>query len=380
MLKNKIYNYITLELIKSFILILFSLSLIAWTVRAVNFLDLIVDSGYSTSTYFIYSLLNLTNIMTKFIPLSFLLALILTIIRLERQNELLVLWTSGIAKSKITNLFFLISIFIFFVYIVFSTIITPTALNKSRSLIKQSGVDTVTNLIKPNAFSDAFKGLTFYVGEKENNIIKNIFIKDDSNNLNSLLPENSSAKNKTIIAERGLINKNKIILERGIIQSYEKNSVVKIIQFNKTLLNFDNLDNRVIKDVKIQETSTLKILSCLKNHYYNKIPNEVVKNCPKNNIAIVIETFSRRILMPLYIPLVAILISFMLIYTKNKKTKIINRYTFFILSFILLILSELLVRYSGISKFGFYTYLLTPFLLVPILYLILINKFWRELK
>ena len=380
MLKNKIYNYISLELIKSFILILFSLSLIAWTVRAVNFLDLIVDSGYSISTYFIYSLLNLTNIMTKFIPLSFLLALILTIIRLERQNELLVLWTSGIAKSKITNLFFVISIFIFFVYLIFSTIITPSALNKSRSLIKQSGVDTVTNLIKPNAFSDAFKGLTFYVGEKENNIIKNIFIKDDSNNLNSLLPENSSAKNKTIIAEKGLINKNKIILEKGIIQSYEKNSVVKIIQFNKTLLNFDNLDNRVIKDIKIQETSTLRILSCLKSHYYNEVSEEYVKNCPKDNIAIVIETFARRILMPLYIPLVAILISFMLIYTKNKRTKNINRYTFFILSFILLVLSELLVRYSGISKFGFYTYLLTPFILVPILYLILINKFWRELR
>ncbi len=114
MFKNKIYNYISLELIKSFILILFSLSLIAWTVRAVNFLDLIVDSGYSTSTYFVYSLLNLTNIMTKFIPLSFLLALVLTIIKLERQSELLVLWTSGISKSKITNLFFLISLFIFF--------------------------------------------------------------------------------------------------------------------------------------------------------------------------------------------------------------------------------------------------------------------------
>ncbi len=380
MLKNKIYNYISAELIKSFILILFSLSLIAWTVRAVNFLDLIVDSGYSTSTYFTYSLLNLTNIMTKFIPLSFLLALLLTIIKLERQNELLVLWTSGIAKSKITNLFFLISVFILFIYLIFSTLITPTALNKSRSLVKQSGVDTVTNLIKPNAFSDAFKGLTFYVGEKENNIIKNIFIKDDSNNLNSLLPENSSAKNKTVIAQKGLINKNKIILEKGVIQSYEKDNSVKIIQFNKTLLNFDNLDNRVIKDVKIQETSTFKILSCLKNHYLNKIPDEFVKNCPRNNIAIVIETFSRRVLMPLYIPLVAILISFMLIYTKNKKTKIINRYIFFVLSFILLVLSELLVRYSGISKFGFYTYLSTPFLLLPILYLILIKKFQKELR
>ena len=380
MVKNKIYNYITLELIKSFILILFSLTLIAWTVRAVNFLDLIVDSGYSTSTYFTYSILNLTNIMTKFIPLSFLLALLLTIIKLERQNELLVLWTSGVAKSKITNLFFFISIIILFVYIVFSTIITPTALNKSRALIKQSGVDTVNNLLKPNAFSDAFKGLTFYISEKDGNIVKNIFIKDDSNNLNSLLPEKSTAKNKTVIAERGIISKNKIILENGVIQSYDKNNTVKIIQFNKTLLNFENLDNRVIKDIKIQETSTLKILSCLKNHYYNKVSDAYVKNCPKNNIAIVIETFSRRVLMPLYIPLVSILVSFMLIYRKNKKAKIFNRYVFFMLSFILLILSELLVRYSGISNIGFYTYLLTPFVLLPILYSILISKFWSELK
>ncbi len=380
MLKNKIYNYITIEFIKSFILILFSLSLIAWTVRAVNFLDLIVDSGYSTSTYFSYSLLNLTNIMTKFIPLSFLLSLLLTIIRLERHNELLVLWTSGIAKSKITNLFILLSLFTLVIYLIFSTIITPTALNKSRSLIKQSGVDTVTNLIKPNSFSDAFKGLTFYVGEKKNNIIKNIFIKDDSNNLNSLLPENSSALNKTVIAERGIIDKNKIILEKGIIQSYEKDNTVKIIQFNKTLLNFSNLDNRVIKDIKIQETSTLKILSCLKNHYYDNVSEEYVKNCPKDNIAIVIETFSRRIIMPLYIPLVSILISFILIYTKTKKTKIINRYFFFILSFVLLVLSELLVRYSGISIIGFYTYFLTPLILLPILYFILVNRFWRELK
>ena len=136
-----------------------------------------------------------------------------------------------------------------------------------------------------------------------------------------MLPEKSSSKNKTVIAERGIINKNKIVLEKGVVQSFESDNTVRVIQFNKTLLNFDNLDNRVIKDVKIQETSTLKILSCLKNHYYKKISDTYVKNCPKNNIAIVIETFSRRVLMPLYIPLVSILISFMLIYTKNKKPK-----------------------------------------------------------
>ena len=129
MVKNKIYKYIILEQIKSFFLILFSLSLIAWTVRSVNFLDLIVESGYSTKTYFTYSMLNLTNIVTKFIPLSFLISLLLTIIKLERQNELIVLWTSGIGKMKIANLFFRFSLIVVIIYLVFSTIVTPSSLN-----------------------------------------------------------------------------------------------------------------------------------------------------------------------------------------------------------------------------------------------------------
>ena len=85
MLKNKIYKYFTIEIIKTFFTILFALSAIAWTVRAVSFLDLVVENGHSIITYLLFSLLNVTNIITKFIPLSFLLALILTILKFEKQ-------------------------------------------------------------------------------------------------------------------------------------------------------------------------------------------------------------------------------------------------------------------------------------------------------
>ena len=54
MLQNKIYQNFTKEILKTFIVILFGLSAIAWTVRAVNF-RLIVESGYSITTYFQYS-------------------------------------------------------------------------------------------------------------------------------------------------------------------------------------------------------------------------------------------------------------------------------------------------------------------------------------
>ena len=100
MLQNKIYQNYTIEILKTFLTILFGLSIIAWTVRAVNFLDLIVESGYPVSTYFLYSILNLIGVLTKFFPLAFLLALILFILKQIQENEFVVLWTSGVKKLK----------------------------------------------------------------------------------------------------------------------------------------------------------------------------------------------------------------------------------------------------------------------------------------
>jgi len=52
MLQNKIYQNFFIEIIKTFLIVLIGLSLIALTVRAVSFLDLIVESGYPVITYF----------------------------------------------------------------------------------------------------------------------------------------------------------------------------------------------------------------------------------------------------------------------------------------------------------------------------------------
>ena len=46
MLKNKIYKYLSSEILKNFITILLTFTAIAWVVRAVNFLDLMVEDGY----------------------------------------------------------------------------------------------------------------------------------------------------------------------------------------------------------------------------------------------------------------------------------------------------------------------------------------------
>ena len=106
MLSNKIYKHFFLELSKYFFLVLFTFSTIVWAVQAVNFLDLIVEDGHAVSLYLNYSLLNIPKILTKFIPLSFLLALVLTILKFDSENELIILWTSGLnidERNKVLN-------------------------------------------------------------------------------------------------------------------------------------------------------------------------------------------------------------------------------------------------------------------------------------
>ncbi len=209
MLQNKIYQNFIKEVLKTFFLILFGLTIIAWTVRAVNFLDLIVESGYSVFVYFQYSFLNLFGILTKFIPLAFLLSLMIFIVKQIQEKEFLILWTSGVKKIKIVNLFFFTSVFILIFYLISSTLIAPLALNESRTIIRQNNFNSLLPTIRAQQFSDSFKGFTFIVEKKSKNKIENVFIHDNSNTLKNLTSNKAGNISTTISSKSGLVEEKK---------------------------------------------------------------------------------------------------------------------------------------------------------------------------
>ena len=113
-MKNRINKYFFYEFIRYFTVVLFALTAIIWTIQAVNFLDLVIDDGHAFRIYLLYSSFTLPKILTKLIPFSFLIASILTILKFEKDNELIVLWTSGLNKIHIVNLLFRISLLVMF--------------------------------------------------------------------------------------------------------------------------------------------------------------------------------------------------------------------------------------------------------------------------
>ena len=370
MLQNKIYQNFFLEIIKSFFVILFGLSIIALTVRAVNFLELVVDSGYPITTYFEFSFLNLFGILPKFIPLSFLIALILFIVKHIQDSEFVILWTSGVKKIQIVNLFFYTSLIVLVFYLIFSTFLTPLALNKSRQLLGQDQLNSFLPTIRSQQFTDSFKGFTFIVEKKIGNEIQNIFLHDKSRNLKNLSTNISSNVDTTIIAQNGVVDKKKLILFNGqIISSKRDQSKSEIIKFDQINIDLSKLSTTTIKKSKVQETSTLELLKCFREK------NIDLKTCHK--LSEIIPNLNRRIVLPFYIPAIALICSLLLIRVKGKY---FNSLSIFILSFLVLLFSELTIRYTGINDLIKTIFLFFPFFLLILFYNFLNLKFLKEFK
>ena len=371
-MKNKIYKYFFDEFLRYFVVILFAFAAIIWTIQAVNFLDLVTDDGHAFRIYLLYSILTIPKVLTKLIPFTFLLASILTILKMESDNELILLWTSGLNKIHIVNLILRISLIIMFFQYLMASVINPETLYFSRGLLKNSELQFVPSLLKERKFNDTVKGLTIFVDKKnEDGTYDNIFIRDDGKVLTQVSSESS-----TIFAKSGYMSKNEksLVLLNGNIQKLEKGKNLSIIKFEKTSINLSGLSTKTISEAKIQETPTLQIIACMQSK------NKDLHNCSRHekNYRDTKSEINRRFGMPIFIPLISLITCFLLKSRKEERFTGVRKYIYFFIGFTILIASEITVRYSGISWNHTAAYYLIPILLIPITYLLLLKTFKYE--
>jgi len=372
-MKNRIYKYFFHEFLHYFAIVLFASTAIIWTIQAVNYLDLVTDDGHAFRIYLLYSILTIPKMLTKLIPFSFLIASILTILKLEKDNELIILWTSGLNKIHIVNLIFRISIIIMFLQLVMSVFLNPETLKISRNLLKNSELQFAPSLLKEKQFNDTIKGLTIFVDKKnDDGTYESIFIRDDGNILSQVATEGSS----TIFAKSGYVSETdkNLVLFNGNIQKLNSDNSVSIIKFETTTLNLSGLSTKTTAVIKIQETSTVQIISCMRKRITNPF------NCSSSDNSIKehkIE-FNKRFGMPIFIPLVGLVCCFLLSSRKEKKIYKFYKYIHFLIGFSILVSAEISVRYSGISLNHSLIYYLMPLGLLPLVYLFLVRTFKYE--
>ena len=62
----------------------------------------------------------------------------------------------------------------------------------------------------------------------------------------------------------------------------------------------------------------------------------------------------------------------------NSKYNFLNQYSVFAASFLILLYAELILRFSGLYKLVSFLFIISPLILIPVIYIFLIFKFKKE--
>ena len=364
-MKKILFRKLLFDCLLFFTITLFSSSLIIWVFQAVNFLDIIVEDGRNYLVYLNFSLLNFPKVISKLIPFILFFSFLYVIGKYEFKNELIIFWNFGINKIELINFFVKFSFFIMLLQIFLTAAIVPKSQDLARSFLRSSSINYLENFIKPKVFNDAVKNLTIYSNSK-----------DEFGNLKEIYLKKGSGENFQItFAKEGRfkqIGKNQFLeLNFGETISVINDKITNF-KFKKTDFNLSNFDDNLTTYKKTQEVATIDLIKCyhnLMNFSILKIDkNFEVENCRVDNIDNIIKELYKRIIIPLYIP-VLILISLLLIF-KSKENINYSRYRIliFLIGFSTIILSEMTIRLINADFIKNIKFFVIPIILIISLY------------
>jgi lipopolysaccharide export system permease protein len=363
---NKLaFRKILIDYLIFFSITIVSASTIVWIFQAVNFLDIMVEDGRGYLVYLYYSLLNIPKIISRLIPFVTFFSFFYILIKYENNNELIIFWNFGVNKIQMVYFFFSFSLILMFFQIILTTFIVPNTLKYSRNIMSNSDINLFEGFIKHNKFNDTVKNLTIYSESKNNNDeLINIFIKKD-------LGQNSSQITYAKTGKLKIGDNNLIELYSGETVNIVNGQISKF-KFKKSDFNLDNLETNTVKAIKFQETPTMKLISCLnklyKKNYILPIMTSDVENlshnCKSDSLKSIFREIYKRFILPLYIPSLILITLNLIIYSKEQKSYQKVKVNIFLISFLIIILSETSLKFIGDSLSINLFLIASPFMII----------------
>ncbi len=367
-----IFRKFSLDVLNFFLIASFSITFIVWIIQAVNFLDLVSDDGHSLRVYFYYVSLNLPKIFSKTIIFVFFISVFYMINKYNNANELLVFWSNGIKKISFINFILKISILFLILQLTFNLFIVPKSQKLARIFIKESNIDFLPKLISEKKFINVVKNLTIFVEEyKEDGILKKIYINEkiDAN------------KSKIIVADKGkIIKKNNQLYLRlyngGITNLNTENSFA--LDFSETDYDLSNFTTKSTTHPKTQEIESVILFQCFKEFFLkrNKSKNNFKsyknQNCEGRKLKSIIDELYKRSILPLYTLIISLVAASLIVEPKSKYFFKFHKLNIFLAGSLIIILSQISLKFLLNSISITYIVLLLPILLVIFYYLLLL--------
>ena len=371
-MKKLIYRKLLMDYMSFFLIALFSSSLIIWVFQAVNFLDIMIEDGREYSVYINYSLLNFPKIISRLFPFILFFSIFYVLSKYELSNELMIFWNFGENKIKFVNFILFISIFLLLIQICLTSLIVPSSQDKARSFLRESEVNFLGNFIKPKRFNDTIDGVTIYAENKDiNGNLYNLYIKKEIQDEFEITYANKGK----FIENQGVPI---LILFNGETIRNKDNKVTNF-KFSKSDFLLQNLKANTITQQKNQEMKTTDIILCIISIYELKINfiseiNKKITNCTTSNRINLLKEIYKRLIVPLYIPILMIIPYFLILSSKERKNYSKLKIITFFIGVITIILSEGIIRFLSVNLLDNLFIFISPIIFFLILYSMFLFK------
>jgi len=366
-----LFRKLILDISLRALIITFTIGLIVWIIQAANYLDFVIDDGHNFTIYFYYNLFNFPKIIHRILPFVFGISVFFELIKYERNNELLIFWTNGITKKKFISNLINFSLIVMILQILIGSIISPSSQLKAREFLKNSNMDFLPNLIKQGKFIDTVSGLTIFINEKtDKNSFKNIYIQEGN------ILDLTSNDSQIIYAKEGFldnVDKKIFKLLEGKIVSTNNNRLISF-EFDKIDYDLSKFDSRTIKIAKMQELPSRKIIECSISLIKNTTYREKMFLCDFESLKNINQEIYKRFIKPMYFPLLTLVCCFLLTFSKIDNNFSLRTIKVFLYVFVILVLSEILMRYIENSQLLFILVMFLPIIIYFSIYNFLISK------
>ena len=365
-MEKLIFKKFFLDTVSFLIIGTLSLTLIVWVIQAVNYLDFVSEDGHSFKVYFLYTLLNFPKIFSKLFIFMIFITIFYIVNKYEENNELTIFWTNGIRKKEFINLIIKFSFYLVIFQLILSVFIVPKTQDLARSFIRTSNVDYFPSLMKSKKFISVVEDLTLFIDKKnEDGDFENIFLKESKLNNSSQIISAKKGSLRKIDDEYFLT-----LFQGNIIDKNEDN--INIISYDKTLINLSNYTTKTTTYPKIQELNTNLLIKCLITVFRFKDTFTTSNlTCNQQSAYVIIEEMYKRLIVPFYIIIVSIIGSSLIINSGNENSFAKIKKYVFVIGIIFIILSQILTQYSSDPSLKNYFFILFPFMLAYLFYVIL---------
>ena len=344
-------KYIFKKLTISLFVVCIAMLSLAWLTQVLGMLDEAIIRGASIPLFLSLTASVMPNILSQILPLALFISSIFVLNTMGKDNESIILLSSGISNVRIIKPFILFSFIITLILTITSLFLAPAGMRYSKLKMHELKHDISSTILRDGLFSMPAKGLTVYAKEKElDNSITGVLVHDNRDPKNSI----------TYTAKKGLFfnedNESKLILIDGTIQhknSLKPSSGITTVKFEKNEYFFSEF---LPESEKFNLDSSQRFLNEL---LFPKKGDTYAEKRMDN-----LKAVGHHKLAQLFHPLIFIVFSFCFLIGKiqNKTNPTLINIIAISIGFSFQIIDFFLLGFAQSGSFGIFLLYLLPFL------------------